>query len=41
MYQSECGMYSDVNAVGKLRDPSTLKRTCKKCRKALIEYHIQ
>jgi len=41
MYQSECGVYADVNAVGKLRDPSTLKRTCKKCRTALIEYHIQ
>lgn len=41
LFQAECGIIREACDLGKLRDPGELKRTCKKCRTALIEFHIQ
>jgi hypothetical protein len=40
-FQAECGLVREFGSLGKRRDPSGLKRTCKACRTALIEFHIQ
>lgn len=40
MWQAECGTYINDEHLGKLRDPVTVRRPCKKCRERLIEFYV-